>query len=103
MEQITDRELARRWDCSLQKIKDMCNPNKNRHYCPSMINPEDYLKLGKDFIILYNLSLNPEEIRPRVLDRPSKPKVGNPNFKKKKPQESIPGLSEDNLNWSMQA
>jgi hypothetical protein len=103
MEQISDKELAKRWGQSLQKIKDMCNPVKNKHYCPTMIHPQDYFKLGKDFIILYNLSLEPSEIRPRVLQRPSKVKAGNPNFKKKKPQDVIPGLEEENQAWTMQS
>ncbi len=93
MEQISVGELARRWGQSESKIRMMLNPKLDRHYCPSMIHPQDYFKLGKDFLILYNLSLNPDEIRPRVMDRPVyKPKVGNPDWTKKKPQEAIPGL-----------
>lgn len=94
MEQISDKELASRWGEKESKIKAMCNPNLNRHYCPSMFHPDDFIKLGKKNLIFFNLSLNPSEMRPRVLQRPIESKVGNPNFKKKKPLESILGPSK---------
>jgi len=90
VEQITDKELSRRWQQSLQKIKDMCNPLKDPHYCPTVFHPDDVIKIGKSYLVMFNLSLNADEIRPRVLERPSRPKPGNPNLMLKKSPIRLP-------------
>ena len=81
IQQIPDFELAARWRISIQKVKDMCNPKKDPHYCPTVFHKDDFIKIGRGYLIMFNLSvLNPDECRPRVLTRP-KPTRGNPSLK----------------------
>ncbi len=69
---------------SIKQIKDACNPDKDPHYSASMFHLKDRRPFGKGWEILYNPSINEEENRPRILQRPKRPKPGNPNFQLRK-------------------